>query len=455
MHKRILRFFLVLIVLVFALWCKMRWGVWFHNPPEEPYAPLTQPGRVLLTFGEDEQSRLVSWQCDSVLHPSWVELVGPAGDTLRIEAKGEIFASRSGRAAYYIARLDRLSQSGSYAYRVATEGRTSDWYAFRVFPSGPRPISFLFIGDVQDTIQGATNRFLRQALARHPKCELTISGGDLIERPTDAYWAEGFRNIDSLGQFMPLLAVTGNHDYFKGIIPRMERRFDLVFPYFLRAAVRDNRVYTLCYGNVQFFLLDSNRRPHQLWQQRRWLREQLHQSRAQWKILVLHHPLFSIKGNNNLVQRWMFNDLVEEYGVDLVLQGHEHAYARTTRKEKDGTPTTPVYTVSHCSPKNYRIQFDDRFDRFGISSRYYQIVETTDTVLTLSAYNVGDHSLYDSLRIVKNFPSEAQCVRIDDQGRFMPEYMKYTPLPGNKKDSKFKERIEHYCQTHPEKLFVK
>ena len=87
--------------------------------------------------------------------------------------------------------------------------------------------------------------------------------------------------------------------------------------------------------------------------------------------------------------------------MDLVLQGHEHAYARMTGHDENGRPTTPVYTVSHCSPKNYRIRFDKRFDKFGISSRYYQTVELREDTLILSTYEVYKHQLYDSLRIVK------------------------------------------------------
>ena len=74
----------------------------------------------------------------------------------------------------------------------------------------------------------------------------------------------------------------------------------------------DNQVYTLNYGPVQFFLLDSNRELPYLLTQRDWLKAQLEQSRARWKIVVLHHPLFSIRSRSrNLIQRWVFNDLLE------------------------------------------------------------------------------------------------------------------------------------------------
>ena len=136
--------------------------------------------------------------------------------------------------------------------------------------------------------------------------------------------------------------------------------------------------------------------------QRDWLKAQLEQSRARWKIVVLHHPLFSIRSQSrNLIQRWVFNGLLEQYGVDLVLQAHEHAYARM-RARNNGQPTTPVYTVSHCSPKCYDVYLNERYDKFGVGGRYYQTVRISGDTLTMKAYEVYHHTLYDSLQIIKS-----------------------------------------------------
>ena len=67
----------ITVVLLIALtcWVNSRWNAWFGNPREPPYSPLSEPGRVLLTFGDkDALSRNISWQYDSVVHPSHVEL---------------------------------------------------------------------------------------------------------------------------------------------------------------------------------------------------------------------------------------------------------------------------------------------------------------------------------------------------------------------------------------------
>jgi predicted phosphodiesterase len=372
----------------------------------------------------------------------------PDGDTVKVEAYGEVFRSRSGVAAYYVARLRQLRPDAQYAYRAVTDGKASQWYRFQTYKENRNNLSFMYVGDVQDTVGGASNRILKEALAYHPQTEFLVCGGDLTDRPKDECWAETFRDVDSICQAMPLLTVTGNHDYLKGVIVSLERRFPLIYSYFLDSKIEDNQVYTVRYGSAQFFLLDSNRELPYLLTQRSWLERELQNSSARWKIVVLHHPLFSLKGHNNLIQRWVFNDLIEEYGVDLVMQGHEHAYGRMTRHDDNDKATTPVYTVSHCSPKNYRIQFDDEFDKFGISSRYYQTVDIKGDTLVMATYESYHHSLYDSLRIVK----KGDSVNILDFGRDIPEYMEYTPDPSSKKDRAYAERIEAYKAKHPERM---
>ena len=394
----------LVIVIVLGCWVASRWHTWFVEEDEEAYVVSSSPVHVLLTFGDAQPlSRNVSWQADSVLRPSWLELVCLAdSDTIRVEAQGEVFRSRGGQAAYYVARLRDLQAGTRYAYRAVTGEKVSPWYQFYTQSDSADKVEFLYVGDVQDSIGGEANRFLREALSRHPESEFLVCGGDLADGPRQSCWDEAFRDIDSVAQAMPLLVVAGNHDYRKGVIQWLERRFPLTFSYFLDAKIADNQVYTLNYGPVQFFLLDSNRELPYLLTQRDWLKAQLEQSRARWKIVVLHHPLFSIRSKSrNLIQRWVFNDLLETYDVDLVLQAHEHAYARMTAHE-GGQAVTPVYTVSHCSPKNYEIYENDRYDKSITSSRFYQTVRISGDTLTLTAYEVYHHSRCDSLQIIKN-----------------------------------------------------
>lgn len=433
-----------LIIAGLGLWVNSRWSAWFHNEAEAPYAPLDKPGRVLLTFGDEHAlSRNISWQYDSILVPSHVELVDTLyKDTLQIPAQGEVFHSRSGKAAYYVTRLRTLKPDRYYTYRVCNQHQTSQWYNFHTYnQSTQHDYSFIYVGDVQDSINGKANTFFQDALRLHPDTEFLVFGGDLTERPTEQRWAETYRGLDSIGQRYPVLTVTGNHDYLKYIIRKLERRFSLIFSYYLDSMIGENQVYTLKYNDMQLFCLDSNREFFYLWTQKQWLEEELKKSTALWKIVVLHHPLYSIKGNmNNLFQRTLFNPLVEQYGVDLVLQGHEHAYARMTRHAENGEALPPIYTVSHCSPKNYLIQFDERFDKFGTGSRYYQQIHVHGDTLTMNAYDATTNDLYDAVDIIKPATGE---VRIHDKGSRIPEKLIFQSN-GSKKEEAFRTRIEEY-----------
>jgi len=433
--KKIIGVIGVVVLIALSILCYVRWKIWFGNLEEPSYKTSDVPQRILLTFGDAEGNhRNVSWSCGEGLKESFLELADET-DTMKIKAEGEVFASRAGKAAYYVARLRNLEMGCSYSYRVSTGGKYSDWYHFNL--SEHRETNFLYVGDVQDTIAGIANQLLKEAFRHHPDAQFLLCGGDLTERPMDIYWQETFVDLDSIGQVMPVMTVTGNHDYLKGLIYRLERRFSLIHSYFLDSMVDENQVFSLKYKDVEFFLLDSNREFFYLYTQRKWLGEKLKASTAKWKIVVLHHPLYSIRGkNNNLIQRWMFDDMIRKYGIDLVLQGHEHAYARMTNHDETGKPQTPVYTVSHLSPKNYRIEFDEQFDKFGSGSRYYQQVRVSGDKLTLTAYDAVTKVLYDSLVITKD--------SIFDYGKDIPEVIEFTPAPGNKKDAKFAERIKQH-----------
>lgn len=355
------------------------------------------PSRVLLTFGDEDgmRSRNISWMCGNEVHHASVELEDmEEGTTDWIDASGEVFESRSGKAAYYIARLRNLLPGHYYRYRTWTDNEASEWHVFFMQDAANSDASFLYMGDIQDTIGGIANQLLKAAFRANPDAEFFVCGGDLTERPTDAYWGETFASLDSIAQSVPVLTVTGNHDYLKGLVCTLERRFSLIHSFYLDSMVGENQVYTVRYKDLQLFCLDSNREFPYLWTQRQWLQEKLAASQAKWKVVVLHHPLYSVRGSmNNLIQRWMFDDLIRDHDVDLVLQGHEHAYARIGGR--------PTYIISHCSPKGYRINPPEgRFDKIEKDIRTYQKVRICGDTLFMTAFNAVEGTLIDSLCIL-------------------------------------------------------
>ncbi len=86
--------------------------------------------------------------------------------------------------------------------------------------------------------------------------------------------------------------------------------------------------YVVSKPKIDFFVLDTNTFAKDQVQQK-WLSKALAQSRAEWKIVLAHHPLYSSgeHGQNIPLQKVLEPILVKNH-VDLYLAGHDHDYER-------------------------------------------------------------------------------------------------------------------------------
>jgi len=84
------------------------------------------------------------------------------------------------------------------------------------------------------------------------------------------------------------------------------------------------------HGDAAFFALSARAPFGADAPQVRWLAEALAASRARWKIVVTHYPLYSCgrHGGQDGLRRSIIATLFR-HGVDLVLSGHDHCYERT------------------------------------------------------------------------------------------------------------------------------
>lgn len=114
-----------------------------------------------------------------------------------------------------------------------------------------------------------------------------------------------------------LLPVLGNHDIRNGNgAGQME------------ALGMPARWYAEQFGNTLFVGLDSNTPADA--GQLQWLEGTLAASDAEWRIVAMHHPPYSagLHGSHE-PSLAAFVPLFEQYGVDLVLSGHDHDYQRS------------------------------------------------------------------------------------------------------------------------------
>src|SRR5690625_3494583 len=84
----------------------------------------------------------------------------------------------------------------------------------------------------------------------------------------------------------------------------------------------------------------------------------LKENEKKWTILTLHQPFYSTSRTRDNAQiRDSFQDLLEKYSVDIVLQGHDHAYGRGMMEvgaEQPGNRGS-MYVVSVSGPKMYEV----------------------------------------------------------------------------------------------------
>jgi 3',5'-cyclic AMP phosphodiesterase CpdA len=196
-----------------------------------------------------------------------------------------------------------------------------------------RPRGGLRFLAVADTGSGDANqRAVGQQMAlvhqRRP-VDLVVLAGDNIYPSGDLALVEStfqrpYREL--LQARVPFHAVLGNHDIrtANGVPQVAYKPFGM-----------QGRFYTLRRGPVDFFMLDTNVNAD--WQrQMSWLRTVLAQSRAPWKVVVGHHPIYSsgFYGNDPQLEAKL-TGLMRRHGVQLYINGHEHNYERS--KPIDGT----------------------------------------------------------------------------------------------------------------------
>lgn len=169
-----------------------------------------------------------------------------------------------------------------------------------------------------------------QMLEEHKRTDLefVLTVGDNIYPSGNAkhfvkHFEDPFTGL--LKEKVKFYAVLGNHDVEEG------RKDQCNYSHFNMGG---SCYYSISRGNglIEFFMLDSTDFSAG---QANWLENALRSSRAVWKIVALHHPIYSSgkKHGSDVRLRKILEPMLTKYRVQVVFAGHDHVYERLKPQE--------------------------------------------------------------------------------------------------------------------------
>jgi 3',5'-cyclic AMP phosphodiesterase CpdA len=434
--RRYLLFILILGLIITQITsCTTRWKATQveSTPVPIPLVTEEQVEHIILTWKDDPAtSQAVTWRTNSNLSQAFAEiaLADPSPNFRKNSQKYHaetIELQLNDRFVYYhTVNFVNLHPKTTYAYRVGSGEIWSEWFHFRTADAQFAPFSFIFFGDAQNKILSLWSRAIRSAYAYAPESRFMIHAGDLVNRAnSDRQWDEWFTAGGWIFAMVPSLPVAGNHEYKKnpegGHTLSKYWRPQFTLP---ENGVKDltETVYYIDYQGVRIISLNSSK---SIKEQARWLETVLEENPNNWTVIVFHHSIFpSVKGRKNPGIRKLWKPIFDKFKVDLILQGHDHNYARVRScqnlKNVLRTDNCTVYVTSVSGGKMYQLDPELRMDRAGENMQLFQVISFTNDTMHYEAVTVTGEQ-YDSFRVIKR--EDASKLFIEEIPSDLPERM--------------------------------
>lgn len=394
---------------------------------DRPIAPATaQPERIVLNLTADPaHSMAVTWRAAPGLtgfveyaeSQDGPEFIATATRVAAItdDATLTVREAPEFRAAYHSRVMDGLKPSTVYTYRVGDGVNWSEWLQFRTAAATAEPFTFLYIGDMQNNILSEASRTLRMGFRKAGDAAFVIHAGDLINRhDSDNEWGEWFASGGFLYAQTPQMPTPGNHEYGRGPVlnPQWRRQFTL--PETGPAGVErlKETAWTVDYQGMRLISVDAplfHGDEAARGEMVAWLDQVLSNNPNRWTVLFLHFPLFSIDPDrDNSRVRDALKPLIDKYGVDLVLQAHDHGYARGAIGQGPMTNVGPghpddhgsTYVVSVAGPKMYPVADLSWVSRSAERTQTFQTLDVSNDAVVYRAFTATGREL-DAFRLTK------------------------------------------------------
>ena len=297
--------------------------------------------------------------------------------------------------------LPSASAFGTVAEALALAEKVKDYTSLAEF-SASEDFSFLYFGDVQFTDDMNSEyadfgKMLSGAYRQNPQIAFAVSCGDMVNSgQSSGQWTAFLQNtLDVLAE-VPFFAAAGNHEsnFSSGKPELMLQLFD--FPQNGPEGFKEE-FYSFEYGNCHITVLNScvfmgeqKMKEKDFSDIKSWLANDLNSAKADFKIVVFHHPPHGVVNDKTgalVLENWC--PIFEQYGVDLVLSGHQHSYMRTP--DINGV----TYLIGNGGKKEYHAVNTENAAVSIENVSCYQIIKVSKDTLALNTYD-ENHQPLDS-----------------------------------------------------------
>lgn len=227
-------------------------------------------------------------------------------------------------------RITNLTPNTVYYYNVKDVGAGSFRTAPETTASKTKLIAYGDTRNLPSKHDSVAAQIMKRIKSDSTFQTAVLFSGDYVDHGfeeedwTNHFFPRDRQNIVKLHATMPNIGSIGNHEGNRGS--------ELLRKYYPFPHVRGH-FWTFEYGPAQVFVLDQYTQSYTMGSaQYNWLQVELANCDKEWKIVMYHSPGYSAGGShpNNSDVQYYLQPLFEEYDVDIVINGDNHYYARSS-----------------------------------------------------------------------------------------------------------------------------
>ncbi|MBV6643017.1 MAG: metallophosphoesterase family protein [Cyclobacteriaceae bacterium] len=252
--------------------------------------------------------------------------------------------------------LSGLTPDTKYYYNIGnkagilSESNAGEMYVITAPPAGTRQfVRAWILGDAgtannnQRAVRDAYYDYVADVSTNTGKTDMMLFLGDNAygEGTDEQYQNALFDIYDEMLKKSVAWSCLGNHDGKSADSKTQSGPYYDIFTFPTAAeaggiASGTEAYYSFDYGNVHFIILDSHHTSREVGgAMYNWTLTDIQNTKQDWIVTLFHHPVYT-KGSHDsdtegrlIEMRENFMPMMEENGVDLILNGHSHSYERS------------------------------------------------------------------------------------------------------------------------------